>query len=157
MSGPLLTSNVPAENHARTEARRPTGQVEDYWDEPETPGEKVVSQLEVLQGAWFSVAGPREAEFLIAGSHFTVRFSDGDIYMGTLDVDGEAAPHTMTMCIAEGPGKHRGKTALCLYEQDGETLRWCATEPGRGDRLTAFPAEDDTKYLTLRFRREERV
>jgi uncharacterized protein (TIGR03067 family) len=157
MSRPLQARRKLTDGEAGNDSPRLNGQVEDCWDEPEESVLSVRSELEILQGAWFSSAGRREAEFLIAGDHFTIRFADGDIYMGTLDVDGTAQPAKMTMLIVEGPGKHRGKTAVCLYEQDGETLRWCASEPGRGDRLTAFPAEDDSRYLSLLFRREERV
>jgi hypothetical protein len=156
MGGPLLARNIPAENEVGTEALKANGLVEDHWDEPDLPNYQVDAGLDGLQGAWFSSAGRRDAEFLIAGNHFTFRFADGDIYMGTLEIS-DGTPRTMTMIIAEGPNKHRGKTAVCLYEQNGELLRWCASEPGREERLADFPSEDDPKYLVLLFRREERV
>jgi uncharacterized protein (TIGR03067 family) len=157
MAGPLLTPDAPAGTEAPVDAQKRHGLVEDCWDEPDAPGVLAGTGLEVLQGAWFSVNGRRDAEFLVAGDHFTFRFADGDIYMGSVEVDGESQPRLMTMRIAEGPAKHRGKVALCFFEQDGDALRWCATEPGRDERLSAFPAEDDPKYLILHFRRAERV
>ena len=111
------------------------------------------TDLERLQGTWIVVAGRREAELLVAGRLFTFRFKDGDVYMGAFWLDPTRSPRVMDMRIDEGPGKHRGKVALCVYDWDGEHLRWCPTEPGTTQRLTDFPSEDDLKYLPLVFRR----
>ena len=112
------------------------------------------TDLEHLQGAWVSVAGRREAELLIAGNLFAFKFLDGKIYMGTLDIDAGEQPKEMVLRIDEGPVKHKGKFALCIYELDGDTLRWCPTEPGSDERLTAFPGLDDGRYLCLVFQRQ---
>jgi uncharacterized protein (TIGR03067 family) len=137
-------------------AREPTGRMEDCWDEPAADG-AARTDLEGLQGAWGSVSGRRAAELLVCGGRFAVRFKDGDIYMGTFDLAPAARPRTMEMCIDEGPARHKGKTALCIYELDGDTLRWCAAEPGQTERLTAFPAGDDPRFLGLVFRREQPI
>ena len=42
---------------------------------------------EALQGTWNFVSGIREAQLLIAGDHFTVRFQTGEIYVGTYHLD----------------------------------------------------------------------
>jgi uncharacterized protein (TIGR03067 family) len=110
-----------------------------------------------LQGAWFSFSGRREAEFLISGNRFTVRFADGDIYMGAFELHSTALPKLMEMRIEEGPARHKGKTTLCIYELDDGTMRWCTGSPGNAERLTAFPAEDAPDYLCLRLRREQAV
>jgi uncharacterized protein (TIGR03067 family) len=112
------------------------------------------SDLEALQGSWRAVTGRRQGVLLVSGTHFTVRFEDGDIYMGSFDLGAALQPRVIDMRIDEGPSHHRGKTALCIYDLDGDVLRWCATEPGRTERLTFFPAEDDRRFLTLLFRRE---
>ena len=111
------------------------------------------TDLQHLQGTWVSAAGRREAELLVAGRLFTFRFKDGDVYMGAFWLDPSRAPRAMDMRIDEGPGQHRGKVALCVYEVDGDQLRWCPTEPGTTQRLTDFPSRDDPKYLSLVFRR----
>ncbi len=112
------------------------------------------TDLERLQGAWTSVEGRRDAELLIAGSLYAIKFVDGKIYMGTFDLDADERPPCMLMRVDEGPIKHKGKFAPCIYELDGDTLRWCPVEPGSDERLGGFPPVDDDRYLCLVFRRE---
>ncbi len=107
-----------------------------------------------LQGAWVSVAGRRPAEMLIAGRHFTVRFLDGELYMGTLDLGGtDERPRTMILWVEEGP-RHKGKSVLCIYELDGDLLRWCP-DPGSDRHLDDFPPVADERHLCTVFRREQ--
>jgi uncharacterized protein (TIGR03067 family) len=132
------------------------GRIEDHWDEAIPSENGVPPDLEALQGAWYSVSGRRAAEMLVSGNHFAVRFADGDIYMGAFELDLTATPRTMAMRIHEGPARHKGKTALCIYQLESHVLRWCATTPGHAERLTAFPAEDAAQYLLLVFQRAQR-
>jgi uncharacterized protein (TIGR03067 family) len=115
------------------------------------PTKGAQSQLEPLQGAWASVAGPRPANLLIAGSHFTFEFLDGEIYMGTFFLDAEADPKQMDMLIEEGPSEHRGQIALCIYQVEAGVLRWCPTKPGSDRRLTRFPSVSDDRYNSMVF------
>jgi hypothetical protein len=98
------------------------------------------SDLEALQGVWTSVAGPREARFLIAGSRFTFEFVGGELYM-----------------VEEGPADHKGLVAPCIYQVDAGVLKWCPGRIGSGRRLSAFPSVDDERYLCLIFRRARRT
>jgi uncharacterized protein (TIGR03067 family) len=129
------------------------GRIEDHWDEVVPSPDDCPTDLEALQGVWFSVAGRREAEMLVSGTHFAVRFADGDIYIGEFELDLLSTPRTMAMRVREGPARHKGKTALCIYELADDGLRWCAGSPGRTERLTAFPAADAAEHLFLVFRR----
>src|SRR5262249_35077309 len=106
-----------------------------------------------LQGAWFFVSGHREAQLLIAGEHFTMRFKSGDIYVGTFSVDPTHKPRAMDMVGHGGPERHRGKTFRAIYEFDGEPLIWCPGDAD-GQRLPAFPAEEDMAHLCIIFRRD---
>jgi uncharacterized protein (TIGR03067 family) len=112
------------------------------------------NELEILQGAWSFASGRRHVELLIAGNNFAVKFKNGPLYMGTFRIDAEQKPKTMDMLVQEGPERHRWKTALCIYDVDGDTLRWCASEPGRRERLEDFPPEDHLAYYCTQFRRE---
>lgn len=112
------------------------------------------SDLERLQGVWTSVAGRRRAELLVAGNLFTFHLLDGELYMGSFIVDADGEPHGMSMTIYEGPTRHKGLVARCIYEVEGDALRWCASEPGADHRLASFPGLDDRRYLCLVFRRE---
>jgi uncharacterized protein (TIGR03067 family) len=127
--------------------------LEDFWDDP-SPGARTYScDAEAIQGAWMSVAGRRQAELLVSGTRFAVHFADGDIYMGTFTLGSEGWPGTMDLCIDEGPRKHKGQTALCIYELDGDQMRWCTASPGQAGRPASF-VEDDPLHLCLVFRRE---
>jgi uncharacterized protein (TIGR03067 family) len=112
------------------------------------------AELAQLQGAWCSIAGRRQAELLIAGNLFTVKFHDGALYMGSLDIDLDETPHAMDMRIDEGPIKHKGRFARCIYELDGDTLRWCPGDPCTDERPSAFADEQTGDGLCLVFRRE---
>src|SRR5579875_4017640 len=117
--------------------------------------EAIRHDKERLQGTWNFVSGLRPAQMLIAGDHFTVKFPNGDIYLGVYTIDPTTKPKMMDMTIQEGPPKHRGKTSLAIYELDGDYLIWCPAEPGTGNRLAAFPPDDDTRHLCIVFRREK--
>jgi uncharacterized protein (TIGR03067 family) len=110
-----------------------------------------------LEGTWNFVSGIRQAQMLIAGDHFTVKFANGDIYLGTYTLDPMAKPKMMDMTIHEGPVKHRGKTSLVIYQLDGDHLIWCPAEPGTGNRLSAFPPDSDLHHLCIIFRREKKI
>jgi len=117
----------------------------------EAPGRQ---DLERLQGAWTSVSGRHPIELLIAGRNFCVKFKNGPLYMGTFRIDPDREPRTMDMLVTEGPEKHRWKTAPCIYEFEGDCLRWCPCEPGVQDRLEIFPPEDHLAYYCTLFKRE---
>ena len=110
------------------------------------------SDLDQLQGVWTSVAGPREARLLVAGSRFAFEFVGGDVYIGTFTL----APGQMDMHVEEGPAEVRGQTTACLYHVEGGVLRWCPGRPGSGRRPGAFPSVDDPRYLSIVFRHARR-
>jgi uncharacterized protein (TIGR03067 family) len=157
MTAPLLTGVFAADSDTTNDSDTLPARMEDYWDEPPGDDRSLRTAYNDLQGAWFSFSGRREAEFLISGSHFTVRFADGDIYMGAFELHPEDLPKRMEMRIEEGPTRHKGKTTLCIYELDGRTMRWCTGNPGNSEHLAAFPSEDAPDYLCMRFRREQPV
>lgn len=110
------------------------------------------TDLELLQGVWVSVAGPREARLLVAGNRYTFEFVGGDLYMGVIELaDGE-----MVMRIEEGPADYRGQATHCLYHVEGDVLRWCPGRPGSGRRPSTFPSVDDPRYLSIVFRHARR-
>jgi hypothetical protein len=109
------------------------------------------SDLDLIQGVWVSVAGPREARFLIAGRRFAFEFVGGALYMGTLDL----SAGQMDLHIEEGP-EHAGLCTRCIFQLDGGVLRWCPGSPGSEKRPSKFHDVDDPRYLSLVFRRAPR-
>ena len=107
-----------------------------------------------LQGTWVVVSGRWKCQLAFAGHHFAVRFQNGEVYLGLYTVDPTSRPGAMDMTIEEGPEHYRGLTSLCLYELEGDTLRWCGNEPGHGERHPHFPADAQNKFPTLIFRRD---
>jgi uncharacterized protein (TIGR03067 family) len=108
-----------------------------------------------LQGTWNTVSGRREAELLVAGGHFTVKFNNGDIYLGTFTLDPTQEPHAIDMVICEGPERHRGKTSLGIYELSIDRFLWSPGDPGTGERPADFPPVTDKEHLCLVFEREK--
>jgi uncharacterized protein (TIGR03067 family) len=107
-----------------------------------------------LQGTWIVVSGRWTCQMHFAAHHFALRFPNGDVYLGVYTVDPTVTPAAMDMTIEDGPDKYRGLTALCLYDLNGDTLRWCPTEPGKTQRRTAFPPEGEAKWPMLVLRRD---
>jgi len=107
-----------------------------------------------LQGTWVLVAGRWNCQLFFAGHHFAMRFQNGEVYLGVYTVDPTTRPATMEMTIEDGPEQYRGLTAVCLYELNGDTLRWCGNEPGGSELHYEFPADTRAKFPTLVFRRD---
>jgi uncharacterized protein (TIGR03067 family) len=111
---------------------------------------------ERLQGVWNFVSGKRQAELLVSGDHFTMRFRNGDLYVGRFTVDPTNKPRAMDLVIEDGPEPYRGKTSMAIYEFDGDHLIWCPSTPGGSQRMRAFPPDDDPEHLCIIFRRQKK-
>jgi len=116
--------------------------------------ERARTEIENLQGTWRAIAGQRWAELRITGNAFTFRFEEGDRYVGTLEVRPEDQPTAMDMIIAEGPSHHRGLTTLCIYELEGDEMRWCPSDPGSYRRPAQFASYFNQRALCLLFQRD---
>lgn len=112
------------------------------------------ADLANIQGDWLTLEGRRAGELFINGRTYTLRFLDGTTYKGTFVLQADQTPRTMIMHIEDGPPRHKGKSAWCLYALELGLLRWCPTEPGSDDRLATFPSLDDSRYLSTVFRRD---
>jgi uncharacterized protein (TIGR03067 family) len=113
------------------------------------------TDLERLQGTWMAVSGRQHVEFVVSDYLFAMRFRDGETCLGTFRLGPQCRPKTMDMRIDEGPARYRGKIARCIYELDGDTLRWCPAEPGNEQRPSTFPSATDMRFLCLEFRRQD--
>lgn len=107
-----------------------------------------------LQGTWIVASGRWKCQLLFAAHHFALRFQNGDVYLGVYTVEPTASPGAMDMTLEDGPEEYRGLTALCLYELEGDTLRWRPNEPGNPRRHPEFSPEGEGKWPTLVLRRD---
>ena len=124
----------------------------DMLEAPVLSRSKSRMDLDLLQGAWTTVAGLRSVKLLIAGTRYTFEIENGPIYMGTFFLDDEEAPKQIDMLIEEGPAKEKGRIALCIYHLEGDVMRFCPTAAGSDRRLLSFPSVDDNRYLSLVFK-----
>jgi hypothetical protein len=108
--------------------------------------------LDMIQGVWVSVAGPREARLLFSGHRFSFEFVGGDLFMGTFDL----AHGRMDMHIEAGPAEHIGLWSRCIYQFEESELRWRAGRPGSDHRPTQFHDANDPTRLSFVFRRNTR-
>lgn len=114
-------------------------------------------EQEKLQGRWFFVSGIREAELLIVGNLYTVRFANGEVYRGRFTIDPMHKTKIMDMRVIEGPQRHQGKVSRAIYTIDGKHLLWCPNKPGAEEPLPFFPPPGDQEHLCIVFRRAEAI
>jgi uncharacterized protein (TIGR03067 family) len=106
-----------------------------------------------LQGTWTFEKDGKTCELKFAKNDFTITFDRKDAFKGTFKIDASKKPKQMDLTITEGE-KFKGETAQAIYELDGDTLKWCASEPGKAMRPTEFPTkEGDGPTLFLVFKR----
>jgi uncharacterized protein (TIGR03067 family) len=116
---------------------------------------------EAMQGTWM----PTEAELggqkfpdevrktiklVIKDDKYTVTVGQEGDDKGTVKLDPSATPKTMDISGTEGPNK--GKTFLCIYELDGDTLKVCYDLSGKA-RPTEFKTKPDTKLYLVTYKR----
>src|SRR5207244_3615460 len=104
-----------------------------------------------LQGTWAAEKDGKKAEMTFTKDMFSIVFDGEKKFQGTFKTDASKTPKHIDMKITEGD-KYQGMTALCIYEIDGDTLKWCANEPGKDTRPTAF-ADKEGGHLFLVFKR----
>jgi uncharacterized protein (TIGR03067 family) len=106
-----------------------------------------------LQGTWVSTAGP-PIELTFTGNRWTAREKKENVELkGTFKLDPTKKPKTIDMTVEEGM-EFQGKTSLGIYELDGDTLRWCANEPGKAERPKEFKREGNgQRFLLVTFKR----
>lgn len=112
-----------------------------------------------LQGKWEGVIeGKDQLTFTFKDNKWTLQAKEKKefSFSGTFKLDAAAKPKAIDLKIEGGSDKEKtekyiGKTSLGIYEISGDTLRWCASEPGNTDRPTAF--EKGAGHLLVEFKR----
>lgn len=92
-----------------------------------------------LEGTWVAAKKDSRVQMLkFTGNTFEAKIG-GETYKGTFKLNNEENPLQIDLKIAEATvKKHKGKTALGIYDFQGANLRWCSSQPGRKRRPSQF-------------------
>jgi uncharacterized protein (TIGR03067 family) len=131
----------------------------------DAPKEGLKQDKQKLQGTWKAVTAQERGEtrdntedrFLIfSGDEFSVKRGDETIVKGKFKIDASKKPNEMDMEITDARKDDlNGKTALAIYELDGDTLKWCASEPGGTERPKEFSSNAENKHILATLKREK--
>jgi len=107
-----------------------------------------------LDGTWITEQDGKKIELRFAKGEFTAEVG-GKTIKGMYKTDAKKTPKEMDITFKDSDPKIDGKTALCIYEVDGDMLKWAANDPGRGNpRPKEFPEKErvggDYIYLMLK-------
>jgi uncharacterized protein (TIGR03067 family) len=129
--------------------------------------EAVAKDLQVLKGAWRmnskEVDGRKFSDKEIKDVIGTIDESGGVLVRrgdkvlgeGTVKLDPTKKPKTIDVAFTEG--EHKGKTALGIYEIEGDTFRVCLARPGSGDgRPAEFFAKAGSGRILVVYQREKK-
>ena len=125
-----------------------------------TGGDEKGKGIGKLKGTWINELDGKKHVMKLDGKAFTFTMNvDGKelSVKGTIKIDASKKPKHMDLAIKEAEGeaaKFKDQTALAIFDLDGDTLKWCANEPGKDSRPTEFPdKEGEDKHLYLIFKR----
>lgn len=133
-------------------------------DKPTPAGDHGRQQL---QGTWQVLeeyhgdSGPdaegKRCRLIFEGEKFTIMKDQTAIIEGTFSVDAAKTPSRIDMKVLKDDENERtGQTALGIYQIDGDKLKWCSAEPGRGERPTEFDSKG-TDYLLVVLERAKKM
>jgi uncharacterized protein (TIGR03067 family) len=117
-------------------------------------------ELEGLQGEWALVSATRDGKGMpaervrtyrntVKGDRFTITAEGKVAEEGTMKLDPSRKPKEVELILAEGH-----KTALGIYELNGDTYKLCYAPPGRG-RPKEFDAKEGTGYTLSVWQRKK--
>jgi uncharacterized protein (TIGR03067 family) len=131
----------------------------------DAPKDDVKKDKEKLRGTWKAVTVKEQGEskeetedhrLIFSGDQFSIKKGDEILIKGKFKIDSSKKPKEIDMEITEArEEKLEGKTALGIYDLDGDTLKWCANEPGATERPKEFASEADSKQLLVTLKREK--
>ena len=104
-----------------------------------------------LQGKWTGEFKDTTFELTFAKATFTLTIVGKETYKGTFKIDPKKKPKELDLTFTEG-NELKGKTSNGIYEVTGDTLKWCANEPGKMDRAKDFK-EMGPNYLNITLKR----
>ncbi len=130
-------------------------------DSPKDDGKK---DQERLQGTWKAVtveAGGKlqdegeEHRLIFSGDEFSIKKGEETMIKGKFRIDSSKKPKEIDMEFIKTKRENlKGKTALGIYDLDGDTLKWCWNQPG-GERPKEFSSQAAYVHLLVTLKREK--
>jgi uncharacterized protein (TIGR03067 family) len=130
----------------------------------DTPKDDVKKDKDKLQGTWKAVtaeAGGKSQEdaeehrLIFSGDEFSVKKGKETMIKGKFKIDPSKKPKEIDMEFTKSQRENlNGKTALGIYELDGDTLKWCWNKPD-GERPKKFSSEAADAHLLVTLKREK--
>jgi uncharacterized protein (TIGR03067 family) len=116
----------------------------------EPPAEAVKKERAALEGEWTMASGERDGQAIpteylksgkrvFKGGEVTVTFGDTLLMKAKVIVDPGKTPKTIDYDVTDGFFK--GKKQLGIYEIDGDTVKFCFTNPDK-ERPTDFTTKE---------------
>jgi uncharacterized protein (TIGR03067 family) len=131
----------------------------------DAPKDGLKQDKEKLQGTWKAVTAQERGEtrddaedrlLIFSGDEFRVKKGDDIIVKGKFKIDASKRPKEIDMEITDARKDDlNGKTALGIYELEGNTLKWCASEPGGMERPKEFSSNAENKHILATLKREK--
>lgn len=121
------------------------------------------ADLEKLQGEWVMVSAQRDGKEMpaeeaakmlrvVKGDGYVLTRDDKVVAKGTIKLDASKTPRAIDVTRSEGDGA--GKSALGIYEVDGDMQKVCLAQPGK-DRPTEFSAKEGSGHTLAVWKRKK--
>jgi uncharacterized protein (TIGR03067 family) len=131
----------------------------------DAPKDDVKKDKDKLQGTWKTVTVQEDGEkkddtedhrLIFSGDEFCIKKGDETVIKGKFKIDSSKKPKQIDMDITQASKEEfEGKTAVGIYELDGDTLKWCVKKPGKGERPKEFASDHGSSHLLVTFKREK--
>ena len=121
------------------------------------------TELKKLEGVWQITSGKQDGKSIdsikrdkvtVSRDDFTVHHDGKVEFTVTIKLDPNKKPITVDLRITSE--KHKGKTALGIYELNGDDLKLCISGAGATSRPTDFSANPGSDFLTMVLKREKK-
>jgi uncharacterized protein (TIGR03067 family) len=130
----------------------------------DAPKDDAKKDKDKLQGTWKAVTvaargqsqdDTEEHRLIFSGDEFRVKKGEETMIEGKFKIDSSKKPKEIDMEFVEGKRDNlKGKTALGIYELNGDTLKWCWNQPG-GERPKEFSSQAADVHLLVTLKREK--
>jgi uncharacterized protein (TIGR03067 family) len=95
----------------------------------------------------------KDAVISMVDGKYTIKFADGESFGGTYKLDPSQKPKAID--FVPNFGRNKGKTVEGIYLLEGETLKFCRSDAGKG-RPKEFVTKPDTGLMIFVLKKAKR-